>query len=131
MPWVLVILAGLLEVGFAAALKESHGFSRLVPTLVFVVLGAGSFLLLSRALRSLPIGSAYAVWTGIGGAGTAIVGMLFLGESSDLVRIGCIALILAGVVGLQLAGGHGDEPAATPRPRSAASAAAVVEGGER
>jgi quaternary ammonium compound-resistance protein SugE len=111
MTWLLVILAGLFEVGFAAALKQSDGFTRPVPTVVFVVLGGISFFLLSRALRSLPIGSAYAVWTGIGGAGTAIVGMVFLGEDVETIRLASIALILAGVVGLQLAGGgHGERP---------------------
>ncbi len=119
MTWALVILAGLLEVGFAAALKQSDGFTEPVPTVLFVVLGAASFILLSRALRSLPIGSAYAVWTGIGGAGTAIVGMVFLSEPVEVVRLVSIALIVSGVVGLQLGGdGHG----ATAGPASGATA---------
>ena len=105
MAWALVVLAGLFEIGFAAALKQSDGFSEPVPTILFFILGATSFMLLSRALRSLPIGSAYAVWTGIGGAGTAIVGMVFLNEPVEVFRLVSIALILSGVVGLQIGGG--------------------------
>lgn len=108
MAWTLVVMAGLFEVGFAAALKQSDGFTEPLPTVLFVVLGAISFILLSRALKWLPIGSAYAVWTGIGGAGTAIVGMVFLSEPVEVIRLVSIALILSGVVGLQLGGGgHG------------------------
>ena len=98
--------AGLLEVGFALSLKASHGFSRLGPTVLFLVFGAGSFGLLNLALRSLPVGTAYAVWTGIGAAGTAILGILFLDEPAHVLRLVSIALIVLGVVGLQLAGGH-------------------------
>jgi quaternary ammonium compound-resistance protein SugE len=105
MAWVLVIVAGALEVGFAVALKASDGFSRLVPSVVFVVCAALSFTLLNLALRELPIGTAYAVWTGIGAAGTALVGMVFLGDPVTALRIGSIALIVVAVVGLQLAGG--------------------------
>lgn len=108
MAWTLVVMAGLFEVGFAAALKQSDGFTEPLPTVLFVVLGATSFILLSRALKWLPIGSAYAVWTGIGGAGTAIVGMVFLSEPVEVIRLVSIALILLGVIGLQLGGGgHG------------------------
>jgi quaternary ammonium compound-resistance protein SugE len=102
MAWLLVILAGLLETGFAVALKASDGFTRLVPTVLFVVFAAGSFTLLSTALRSLPVGPAYAVWTGIGAAGTAVVGMIFLGESTAVLKLLSITAIIAGVVGLQL-----------------------------
>lgn len=105
MAWVLVILAGVLEVGFAVALKASDGFSRLLPSVVFGVCAALSFTLLNLALRELPIGTAYAVWTGIGAAGTALVGMVFLGDPVTALRIGSIALIIVAVVGLQLAGG--------------------------
>ena len=106
MAWVMLILAGLLETGFAIALKFSDGFSRLVPSLLFLVFGAASLGLLSLALRTLPVGTAYAVWTGIGAAGTALLGMLFLGEPVHATRVLSIGLIVAGVVGLQLAGGH-------------------------
>ena len=104
MAWSLVILAGLFETGFALSLKASAGFTRLVPSVMFVVFAAVSFLLLSTSLRSLPIGSAYAVWTGIGAAGTAVAGMVFLGESTDVLRLVSVVLIIAGVVGLQLTG---------------------------
>ncbi|MFC7327622.1 DMT family transporter [Marinactinospora rubrisoli] len=105
MAWVLVIVAGMLETVFAVSLKQSAGFSRLWPSVLFVVAAAGSFTLLALALRTLPVGSAYAVWTGIGAAGTAVFGMLFLGDPVQVLRIVSIVLIVAGVVGLQLAGG--------------------------
>ena len=104
MAWALVILAGLFETGFALSLKASNSFSRLVPSVLFVVFAAASFALLSTALRSLPVGSAYAVWTGIGAAGTAVAGMVFLGESTEVLKLVSIVLIVAGVVGLQLTG---------------------------
>lgn len=106
MAWVLLAIAGVLETTFAVALKYSEGFSRLVPSVIFVVAAVGSFALLSLSLRTLPVGTAYAVWTGIGAAGTAIVGMMFLNEPVQVLRVTAIALIVAGVVGLRLAGGH-------------------------
>ncbi len=106
MAWALVVVAGLLEIGFALSLKQSDGFSRLWPSFSFVAFGLGSFLLLSWSLRSLPVGTAYAVWTGIGAAGTAVVGMAFFGESRDAARLLGIALIVAGVVALRLVGGE-------------------------
>ena len=102
MAWVLVVAAGLLEIGFALSLKQSQGFSRLGPSLAFIAFGAGSFVLLSLSLRSLPVGTAYAVWTGIGAAGTAVLGILFLGESGNLLRVLSLFLIVAGVIGLRL-----------------------------
>ena len=129
MAWTLVILAGLFEVGFAAALKQSDGFTEPVPTVLFFALGATSFILLSRALKSLPIGSAYAVWTGIGGAGTAIVGMVFLDEPVEVIRLVSIALILSGVVGLQVGGGHGG--ATGPASDATAGGVAAQPGGDR
>ena len=102
MAWALVIIAGLFETGFALSLKASDGFSRPVPSALFVVFAAGSFTLLSLALRTLPVGSAYAVWTGIGAVGTAVAGMLFFGESTEVLKLISIVLIVAGVVGLQL-----------------------------
>jgi quaternary ammonium compound-resistance protein SugE len=105
MSWLLVVAAGLLESVFAVALKASDNFSRLVPTVVFLVAAGGSFSLLAAALKTLPVGTAYAVWTGIGAAGTAIVGIAFLQESAAIGRLVSIALIVAGVVGLRLAGG--------------------------
>lgn len=102
MAWVLIVIAGLLETGFAVALKASDGFTRWVPSVLFLVFAAGSFTLLSTGLRSLPVGPAYAVWTGIGAVGTAIYGMAFLGESVQTLKLVSIALVVAGVVGLQL-----------------------------
>lgn len=102
MAWVLIVIAGVLETGFAVALKSSEGFSRLLPTVLFLVFAVGSFTLLSIGLRSLPVGPAYAVWTGIGAVGTAIYGMALLGESVQTLKLVSIALVVAGVVGLQL-----------------------------
>ena len=103
MAWALVIVAGLFETAFAVSLKNSEGFSRFWWTVSFVVCAGLSFTLLSVALRSLPVGSAYAVWTGIGAAGTALVGMVFLGDPVGTLRIVSILLIVGGVVGLNLA----------------------------
>ncbi|HEV2527406.1 MAG TPA: multidrug efflux SMR transporter [Thermomicrobiales bacterium] len=105
MAWTLVIIAGLFEIVFATALKASNGFRRLWPTVTFIVCSALSLGLLSVASRTLPIGSAYAVWTGVGAAGTAIVGMLFLGETRNPARLLAIAAIVTGVIGLQLTSG--------------------------
>jgi len=101
--WVLVVVAGLFETAFAVSLKNSEGFSRLWWTVSFVVCAGVSFTLLTIALRDLPVGTAYAVWTGIGAAGTAVVGMVLLGDPVGTVRILSILLIVAGVVGLNLA----------------------------
>jgi quaternary ammonium compound-resistance protein SugE len=106
MAWLLLVVAGLLETAWAIALKQSAGFSRLLPSVLFVVLGVASLALLALALRSLPVGTAYAVWTGIGAAGTAILGIVLLGEPAQALRLASITLIVAGVVGLNLAGGH-------------------------
>ena len=102
MAWLYLITAGLFEVGLALGLKFSEGFTRLWPTLGMAASGAISFYLLSVAMKSLPVGTAYAVWTGIGAAGTAILGIVFLEESGDVFRVISIALIVAGVVGLRL-----------------------------
>lgn len=102
MAWGLVLVAGLLEIVFAISLKKTDGFTRLVPTLIVIVSGAASFYLLARALQTLPIGVAYAIWTGIGAAGTAIVGMLVLGEARDLAKIVSLVFVLVGLIGLQI-----------------------------
>lgn len=104
MAWALVVLAGLLETGFAVNLKLSHGFTRLWPTVAFCLFALGSFGLLTLSLRNLPVGSAYAMWTGIGAAGTAIYGMVFFDEPSTMLKLVSITLVIAGVVGLQLSG---------------------------
>lgn len=107
MPWIALLVAGLFETCFAVALKLSDGFSRPIPTAVFAVCAVASFALLSWSLRSLPVGTAYAVWTGIGAVGTAIVGMVALDEPTDIARIAAITLVIAGVAGLRLtSGGH-------------------------
>ncbi len=106
MAWIYLIIAGLLEIAFALGLKYSQGFTRLWPTLAFLAGGGASFYLLSQALRQLPVGTAYAVWTGIGAAGTALVGMILLGESREVLKILSVVAIIAGVVGLRLTGGH-------------------------
>jgi quaternary ammonium compound-resistance protein SugE len=98
MAWIAVITAGLLEVGFATMLKLSSGFTKLLPSIGFLVFAAGSFSLLSWSLKVLPVGTAYAVWTGIGAAGTAIVGMIFFKDPVSIARITAIAFIIAGVI---------------------------------
>lgn len=102
--WVLVVVAGLLEVAWALGLKYSDGFSRLWPSVVVVVGASASFWLLAYAMRVLPAGTAYAVWVGIGAAGTALLGMVLLGEAATVGRLVCIGLIVAGVLGLKLLG---------------------------
>jgi quaternary ammonium compound-resistance protein SugE len=104
MAWPLVVLAGLLETGFAVCLEQSDGFSRIWPTIGFAAFVIGSFWLLTLALRRLEIGPAYAVWTGIGAAGTVVFGMLFLDEGSSVAKIVSVWLIVAGVIGLNLFG---------------------------
>lgn len=98
MAWLAVVVAGLFEVGFATSLKLSDGFSRLLPTVSFLVCAGISFGLLSWSLRELPIGTAYAVWTGIGAAGTALLGMAVFGDPATAMRLSAIALIIGGVV---------------------------------
>ncbi|WP_349607204.1 MULTISPECIES: DMT family transporter [Cupriavidus] len=102
MAWTLLSLAGVLEIAFAFFMKSSFGFTQLIPTVLTVATGLASVILLSISLRTLPVGTGYAVWTGIGAAGTAIVGIAFLGDSGSLMRILCIVFILAGVIGLKL-----------------------------
>ncbi|GAA3651321.1 quaternary ammonium compound efflux SMR transporter SugE [Nonomuraea antimicrobica] len=102
MAWPLLIVAALLEIVWATALERSDGFTRLWPSVVGVAAAVLSFVLLSYALRTLPVGTAYAVWVGIGALGVAIVGILALGESASPLRLACLGLILAGVVGLRL-----------------------------
>jgi quaternary ammonium compound-resistance protein SugE len=100
----MVICAGLLETGFAVCLKKADGFSRLGPTVGFALFALGSFALLTLALKKLEVGPAYAVWTGIGAAGTVVYGMVFLDDAVSVLKITSVVLILAGVVGLNLSG---------------------------
>ncbi|MCD0482847.1 multidrug efflux SMR transporter [Streptacidiphilus sp. ASG 303] len=104
MAWLLVVCAGLFETGFAVCLKLSDGFSRLWPTVAFCCFALASFGLLTLSLKHLPVGPAYAVWTGIGAAGSATYGMIWLGESTNTLKLVSIALVVAGAVGLQLSG---------------------------
>jgi quaternary ammonium compound-resistance protein SugE len=103
MPWILLLLAGLFEIAWAVGLKFTEGFTRLWPTVGTVVTLFISIGLLGVAAKSLPIGTAYAVWTGIGAAGTVLCGMLFLGEPVTALRASCVVLIIAGVMGLKFA----------------------------
>jgi len=102
--WTMLVVAGVLEIVWALGLKYSDGFTRLVPSVVVFVGAAASFWLLSLAMRVLPAGTAYAVWVGIGAAGTALLGMALLGEPATAARLACIVLIVAGVLGLKLLG---------------------------
>ena len=102
MSWIILFIAGLLEVVWAIGLTCTHGFTRLTPSVITVSAMIVSIVLLSWAMRSLPVGTAYAVWTGIGAVGAAITGMLLLGESASLARIASLALIVAGIIGLKL-----------------------------
>jgi quaternary ammonium compound-resistance protein SugE len=104
MAWVLIVVAGLFETGFAVLLKQSAHFTRLWPTVGFAICALISFGLLSLAVGRLEVGPAYALWTGIGAAGTAAVGMIVLGESVSVLKIVSIGLVLAGIVGLNLSG---------------------------
>jgi quaternary ammonium compound-resistance protein SugE len=106
MAWVILFAAGLFEIGWAVGLKHTAGFTRLLPSLLTAASMVVSLGLLGLALKSLPLGTAYAVWTGIGTIGTATLGILLYGEPADAIRLGCIGLILAGIVGLKLASGH-------------------------
>lgn len=105
MAWVFILVAGLFEVAMAYSLKLSDGFSQLLPSVSFAVFGVLSFGLLAMGLKTLEVGTAYAVWTGIGAVGTAALGIVVLGENASVLKIASILLIIAGVVGLNLAGG--------------------------
>jgi quaternary ammonium compound-resistance protein SugE len=104
--WTLLILAGLLEIGWAIGLKYTDGFTRVGPSVLTGTAMALSMYLLALAARELPIGTAYAVWTGIGALGTALLGMALFGESRDVMRLASICLIVGGVLGLKLTGGE-------------------------
>jgi quaternary ammonium compound-resistance protein SugE len=107
MAWIYLVIAGLLEIGWAVGLKYTEGFSRLWPSVATIYAMIASFGLLAAALKTIPVGTGYAVWTGIGAAGTATIGIVFLGESREVLCILCIVLIVAGVIGLKLASDSG------------------------
>lgn len=102
MAWIVLVLAGLLEIAWAVGLKYTDGFTRLWPSVGTLVAMAASVVLLAIAVRDLPLGTAYAVWTGIGTVGTALVGMALFGEPTQALRLACIALIVAGIAGLKV-----------------------------
>ena len=106
MAWIFLLVGGVLEIGFALCLKASDGFSKPLPTAGFIAFAALSFACVNLALRDLPIGTAYAVWTGIGAVGTVLYGMVFLAEPRDLARIFCLVLIIGGIGGLKLLSPH-------------------------
>ena len=118
MAWLYLLVAGVFEIAWAVGLKHTEGFTRFWPSVWTVAAMVLSVLFLGRAVRDLPIGTAYAVWTGIGAAGTALIGIFWLGEGRAAARLACIALILAGVIGLKAASGgsapDGREGARTP-----------------
>jgi quaternary ammonium compound-resistance protein SugE len=102
MTWIILIIAGLLEVTWAVGLKYTHGFTKLMPTLWTLTAMLGSIGMLGLALRTLPLGTAYAIWTGIGTVGTVIYGIVALNEPASAVRLSCIAMIVGGIIGLKL-----------------------------
>jgi quaternary ammonium compound-resistance protein SugE len=100
--WAVLFVAGLMEIGWAIGLKYTEGFTRLVPSALTLACMAASIILLGLAVKTLPIGTAYAVWTGIGAVGTAILGIILFGDAATALRLACIGLIVAGILGLKL-----------------------------
>lgn len=105
MHWLLLVIAGLLEVAWAAGLKSSEGFTRFWPSVFTIVAALGSFLLLAIAMRQLPLGTAYAIWTGIGAVGAFVLGIVLMGEAASVARIASATLIVLGIVGLKVSSG--------------------------
>ena len=103
MPWVWLIIAGILEVAWVIGLKYADGFTRFWPSVATVLLMLASFWCLAQAVRGLPLGTSYAIWTGIGAVGTAILGIILFKEPATAARVACMALIVGGIVGLKLA----------------------------
>ncbi|MBB5051398.1 quaternary ammonium compound efflux SMR transporter SugE [Afipia massiliensis] len=102
MAWTMLFVAGLLEIGWAIGLKYTDGFTKLMPSVLTIISMIASVLLLGLSLKTLPVGTAYAVWTGIGTVGTAILGIWLLGDPATVVRLVCIGLIVAGIIGLKI-----------------------------
>jgi len=105
MPWIFLVLAGLLEVVWAVGLKYTEGFTRLWPSAVTGSAMVASIVLLAMAVKTLPIGTAYAIWTGIGAVGAVILGIVLFGDSASPLRLACVGLVVLGMVGLKLTGG--------------------------
>jgi quaternary ammonium compound-resistance protein SugE len=106
MQWLYLFIAGLLEISWAIGLKYTHGFTRPLASVVTIILMIGSFYVLSLAVKTMPIGTAYAIWTGIGALGTAVLGMVLFKEPVNVARIACLGLIIAGIVGLKATAGE-------------------------
>lgn len=104
MAWLYLFIAGLFEIGWAIGLKYTEGFTRLVPSLLTLACMIVSFALLGLALKTLPVGTAYAIWTGVGAVGTALMGMYLFGDPATTARLACIAVIVSGIVGLKFVG---------------------------
>ncbi|MGQ9805297.1 MAG: DMT family transporter [Chlorobiales bacterium] len=102
MAWLFLLFAGVCEVGFTTALKLSEGFSKWTYTIIFLLFASASFLLLAKAAQTIPIGTAYAVWTGVGAFGTGVVGILFFKESADFWRIFFLVMLIGSIIGLKL-----------------------------
>ena len=101
MAWTLLLVAGVLEIGWAIGLKYTDGFTRLVPSVLTLIAMIASVVFLAIAMRTIPVGTAYAVWTGIGAVGTVLLGIVLFGEPASAARLACIGLIVAGIVGLK------------------------------
>lgn len=104
MSWLILTLAGLFEVGFTTAMRFTGGFSRPLPTAVFFAFALASFYLLTKASESIPLGTAYAVWTGIGAAGTVLIGLVWFGEPATALRLAFLGLLIGSIIGLKLVG---------------------------
>lgn len=102
MYWMMLVAAGVLEIGWAIGLKYTHGFTRFWPSAGTIACMVVSVSLLGAAMKAIPLGTAYAIWTGIGAVGTVIAGMLLFGDSTDALRVGCLGMIVAGIVGLKV-----------------------------
>ncbi len=104
--WISLLIAGIMETGWAVGLKYTEGFTQLIPSVFTIALMGGSFYFLSKSLETLPIGTAYAIWTGIGAVGTVIIGILVFGESREILRILCLLLVISGIFGLKVFSGE-------------------------
>lgn len=106
MTWILLVIAGLFEVGFTTCLKMSEGFTKLTPSIGFVIFAASSFMLLNKVIKTIPLGTAYAVWTGIGAVGTVLIGIFFFKESTEFLKLFFIFLLIASIIGLKVVSAH-------------------------
>jgi quaternary ammonium compound-resistance protein SugE len=106
MNWILLVIAGLFEVGFTTCLKMSDGFTKFLPSIGFVVCATTSFLILNKVIKTIPLGTAYAVWTGIGAVGTVLIGIFFFKESAEFIKLFFIFLLIASIIGLKMVSAH-------------------------